>query len=302
MALEEAIKYGKTPQQRIMAGFFVFLVHSSHRCSNGQGSRNFRLTPDALMGEAMLKGKKVWTKWVASRMGFTGTDWAPEWMSELEKCGLPGPDYIVRAPNVGLTAWLRRPAEYRDFARAYHLLLMIYGGESPSSVVEYTPHGCRHVQVTAGAQLAAQGIISEQSLESLSQWERGSKMPKTYDSASCVSELQTRKVIADTLMAGWRPAMDGNLPLPPTPAQQSTTPMTPTTMVRSEAATEKSTATSTSSAPEKIEDQPCFVILLGVDPALSFVILLGVDPALGPCFVNPYGDVPARELRDPPRS
>jgi len=69
MALEEAIKYGKTPQQRIMAGFFVFLVHSSHRCSNGQGSRNLRLTPDALMGEAMLKGKKVWTKWVASRMG-----------------------------------------------------------------------------------------------------------------------------------------------------------------------------------------------------------------------------------------
>jgi hypothetical protein len=186
------------------------------------------------MGEAMLKGKKVWTKWVAARMGFTGKEWAPDWMSELAKCGLPGPDYIVRAPNIGLTAWLKRPAEYRDFARAYHLLLMVYGGESPSSVVEYTPHGCRHVQVTAGAQLAAQGIISEQSLESLGQWERGSKMPKSYDAASCVSELQTRKVIADTLLTGWRPAMDGNLPLPPTPARQSSVPLTPTTMVRSD--------------------------------------------------------------------
>ena len=44
------------------------------------------------------------------------------------------------------------------------------------------------------------------------------------------------------------------------------------------------------------------MILIGVDPAPSFVILLGVDPALGPCCVNPYGEIPARELRDPPRS
>ena len=35
---------------------------------------------------------------------------------------------------------------------------------------------------------------------------------------------------------------------------------------------------------------------------MSFVILFGVDPALGPCCVNPYGEIPARELRDPPRS
>ena len=143
---------------------------------------------------------------------------------------------------------------------------MIYGGESPSSVVEYTPHGCRHVQVTAGAQLAAQGIISEQSLESLGQWERGSKMPKTYDSASCVSELQTRKVIADTLMAGWRPAEDGNLPLPPTPARMSTTPMTPTAVVQSEMKAEKGTTASTSSAPEKIEDKP-------TTPAIAVVVV-----------------------------
>ena len=32
------------------------------------------------------------------------------------------------------------------------------------------------------------------------------------------------------------------------------------------------------------------------------MILLGVDPALGPCCVNPRGEIPARELRDPPRS
>lgn len=59
------------------------------------------------MGESILKGKKTWTRWVASRVGFTGMDWAQEWMEELRSCGLLGPDYIVRAPNVSLTAWLQ---------------------------------------------------------------------------------------------------------------------------------------------------------------------------------------------------
>ena len=143
-------------------------------------------------------------------------------MAELEACGMPGPDYIVRAPNSSMDAWLERPARYDDFARALHLLLMIHGGETPESVIEFTPHGCRHVQVTAGAQLAAQGVITNKSLESLGQWEPGSKMPARYDSAACVTELQTRKTITDVLKTGWRPAEDGNLPAPATPAMART--------------------------------------------------------------------------------
>ena len=53
-------------------------------------------------------------------------------MEELAACGMPGPDYIVKAPNVTLDAWLERPAQYHDFPRALHLLLMIYGGRTPS--------------------------------------------------------------------------------------------------------------------------------------------------------------------------
>ena len=37
--LEAAIVYGKTAQQRIMSGFFTFLVHTCHRAKNGQRSR-----------------------------------------------------------------------------------------------------------------------------------------------------------------------------------------------------------------------------------------------------------------------
>jgi len=64
-ALEAAIRYGRTLPERAMAGFFVFLVHASHRSANGQRSRNLRLMEDALMGESMIKGEKTWTKWAA---------------------------------------------------------------------------------------------------------------------------------------------------------------------------------------------------------------------------------------------
>ena len=113
------------------------------------------------MGESLLKGRPTWTKWAASRKGLTVDDWAAPWLEELAKCNLPGPDFIILAPNATLDAWLPRPAEYRDFSRALHLLLMLYCGESPTSVVEYTPHGCRHVMVTAGTQLVAQGILNK---------------------------------------------------------------------------------------------------------------------------------------------
>ena len=55
---------------------------------------------------------------------------------------------------------------------------MVHGGESPESVVSFTPCGCRHVQVTAATQMASQGLLAESSLESLGHWEKSSKMPR----------------------------------------------------------------------------------------------------------------------------
>ena len=89
-------------------------------------------------------------------------------------------------------------------------------------MVEFTPHSCRHVQVTAATQLAAQGIISESALETLGHWEKGSKMTRLYDSERCVTELQTRTLVASHMRGGWRPAVDGELPMPATPAANIT--------------------------------------------------------------------------------
>ena len=216
--MEAVVTDGATPQQRAYAGFFAFLAHASHRCDNGQRTRRLHVTDVALLGESLMKRKKHWTKCAAAREGLTRNDWAGPWLSELNESGLPGEDFILLAANVTMDAWLQRPARYHDFSRALHLLLMVYAGEKPEDVINFTPHGYRHFAVTAGTQLAAQGIVSRESMETLGHWEKGSKMPERYDAASCVTELYTRKKIADVLRSGWRPAADGSLPVPVTPA------------------------------------------------------------------------------------
>ena len=117
------------------------------------------------MGESLQKGKATWKKWAAAREGMSVNDWAGPWLSEMADSAMPGEDFLVQASNVAMNAWLPRPAEYRDFSRAFHTMLMTYGGETPASVVAYTPHGCRHVQITAGTQLAAQGMMTDSALE-----------------------------------------------------------------------------------------------------------------------------------------
>ena len=67
-------------------------------------------------------------------------------------------------------------------------------------------------------QLAAQGLMTDSALERLGHWEKGSKMPRHYDSEACVTELQTRKTVTSAYRGGWRPASDGSMPAPATPA------------------------------------------------------------------------------------
>ena len=130
------------------------------------------------MGQSLLKGRTSWKKWAATRQGYTRNDWAGPFMQQLSENGLPGEDYLVLAPNVTLDAWTNRPAVYHDFHRALQLMLMVYAGESPASVVEFTPHGCRHVQVTAATQLASVGAMSDSSIEYIGHWEKNSRMQR----------------------------------------------------------------------------------------------------------------------------
>jgi len=230
-------------------------------------------------------------------------EWAAPWLKELAKCDLPGPDFIILAPNATLDAWLPRPAEYRDFSRALHLLLMIYCGESPKSVVEYTPHGCRHVMVTAGTQLVAQGILKHSSVETLGHWEKGSKMPGLYNSASCVTELQTRSTIAETLRTGWRPATDGNLIAPATPVMERTMmPRTPmASIVTPKMGTMvEATAASAGTATQVPKDDSKIVVVVNTQRRMAQRVKLPSEVSLCMWYTCGSPDQPAHNAKFTP--
>ena len=73
--------------------------------------------------------------------------------------------------------------------------------------------------------------MTDAALECIGHWEKGSKMPRHYDSEACVTELQTRRTVTSAYRSGWRPATDGCMPSPATPAMSLyAAPMTPAAM------------------------------------------------------------------------
>ena len=80
-----------------------------------------------------------------------------------------------------------------------------------AEAAELTPHGFRHVLVSAGAQLRRQGFVDTRGLGTLGHWTPGSIEPEKYDSFSGVSELDTRNVIWGAFREGWAPAQEGEL-------------------------------------------------------------------------------------------
>ena len=212
--IEDLIDCGDTVQIRCLAGFFCLLAYGTGRCTDAVQSRNVRLAGEAIMGEALMKNKKVWTKWVCARIGLCG-DWAAKWMDVLADEGLPGGDFILWAPNSAYDGWFERPAEYHDLRRALHFILHCHCGMELRKAVEYNPHCFRHFMVESGQQLRSLKLCSEGDIEKLGHWKKGSAMPDSYDNASGVSELQARHFVSNALRSGWVPAEEGELPTMP---------------------------------------------------------------------------------------
>ena len=218
--IENLIDLGETAQIRCLAGFFCLLAYGTGRCTDAQQSRNVRLAGEAILGESLMKNKKVWTKWVCARMGLGG-DWASKWMKLLADEGLPSGDFILWAPNSSYDGWTHRPAEYHDLRRALHFVLHCHCGMELRTAVEYNPHCFRHFMVESGQQLRSLKLCSEGDIEKLGHWKKGSSMPDSYDNASGVSELQARHCVMNALRSGWVPAEEGELPTMP-PSKDTT--------------------------------------------------------------------------------
>ena len=85
-------------------------------------------------------------------------------------------------------------------------LLVTQCGLTVEAAAELTPHGFRHVLVTAGTQLERQGHVARIGMGTLGHRELGSHMPDTYGNESGVSELCTRHIILTAFRGGWAPA------------------------------------------------------------------------------------------------
>ena len=199
---------------RCYAGFFALIGNSSLRASDALRTRGLRLSEDSLSGVSRMKGKTCWTRWTIPRGGLSGRDWPAKWIQELNSCSLPGRDFLLFATTNAAEDWLHRPALYADARRMLHLILMIFFDMDCEEAARYNPHGFRHVMVTAGQQARALGALGEGDLERLGHWNKGSAMPLRYDSSAGVSELVVRSTITNAVRAGWRPAPEGNLPVP----------------------------------------------------------------------------------------
>ena len=63
-------------------------------------SWEIHLTADALVGVCWrMKKKRRHPPWAALRSGFTNTDWAGNWVQQLEELGLPKDDHVLLAAS-----------------------------------------------------------------------------------------------------------------------------------------------------------------------------------------------------------
>ena len=121
---------------------------------------------------------------VLGRVGFTGCDWGSAWLLELAAAGLPGEDFILKAPNSSGTSFASRIADFSDGQAAMRALL-VKAGMTVKSGMENSCHSWRHFYPSAGAQLD----VHPEAVDAMGHWSPGTGMGALYDGMACVSEL-----------------------------------------------------------------------------------------------------------------
>jgi len=195
---------------RVYAGFIALLAHGCLRYSDAQHSKGLCLTADAIVGKSWkMKKRRHHVPWAALRQGVAGTDWGAHWLTQLTKAGLPGPDFLLKAPSLDLRSFKASVATYSDVSAVMRALLMLSGSDAAEALA-FTPHSWRHIYPTMGRQLQ----VPDAQLEDVGHWKANSGMPRRYDSAACVTELAVKSSILSAVAAGWTPVASGCVPLP----------------------------------------------------------------------------------------
>ena len=142
--LEEACCNVKNPVViRVIAGLLCALTHGVLRWSDFQRSVGMVLGRDLLVAKATMKRKDMLTPWVAARKGFSGTDWAKDFVNLLCIHNMPGEDFILRTP-VNPHNFVEDPCSYASCI-LWMRTSLIYLGFSARDSLSFTLHGWRQL-------------------------------------------------------------------------------------------------------------------------------------------------------------
>ena len=123
---------------------------------------------------------------------------------------MPGEDFVIFGVSRDFRSYRPRVACYADAVGAMRMLLMSFGMDAALALT-FTMHSWRHLFPTAARQLR----LSESEQIEIGHWATGSSMPRSYDSAACVTELIAKSAITDALASGWQLAAPGCVPQAP---------------------------------------------------------------------------------------
>ena len=197
---------------RIYAGALVAMTLGVLRWSDLQRNFSLKLGADALMGMAQMKARSTLQSWVAPRLGLNGRDWALPWITLLTEQGMPGKDFLLFRPKGDLSGFSAKPAEHADMTNMLRVIVM----KAPFSMtadeaVEWTPHGPRHFIPSVARNLG----MSDEIVNCLGHWVKGSTMPERYDvMANTVEMVNKAKIMACFQTGLWSQTKEGENPIP----------------------------------------------------------------------------------------
>ncbi len=106
-----------------------------------------------------MKRRDILVPWVAARRGFSGVDWAEQFVSDLEAFGMPGSDFVLLEPK-GLESFKQKPASYSSIV-FYIRTSLIHIGVHPKEAIAFSLHGFRQLYPTLSNQLGMPSLEQE---------------------------------------------------------------------------------------------------------------------------------------------
>ena len=145
------------------------MTHGALRWSDAQRTFEIKLGKELIYARAIMKRRNTPVPWVASRVGFSGRDWAGPWFAALHKLSMPGPDFLIFEPK-SIESVKTIPASYATVMNFMRMVLCRKCvGFTINEALQYSLHSWRHLYPTMGTQLG----LADSLQEVIGHWKKG---------------------------------------------------------------------------------------------------------------------------------